>query len=311
MRGFKTVKYVFPLIAVLFMSASLCAETLVVNATTTVSATNDVAFSITGGDVATNAVAIFTTTMLFTIPSETPNYSDFTSEKLVIVPDADGQLLIADGKTGKWIETGITIVEGTPTTISARATVSGEKLTFTVSIGEETFEVEAPSNGATLTSLSFEGEGSAAGIALSIAPQAFVAGDASVSTDAGFISDYTTWLNAADKGASDALKNASDEEKLNAFAMNTGAKPKLEITSIDVENKKITVKGSYGEGVIANLANINGTLFITYAETLSGTATVEAVEFTTDATGVATVELPANAKFVKATVAMTEPAKEL
>ncbi len=307
------MKYVLPLIAVLSMHAFLHANTLSVNVTTTASAKNETTFSISNGSVTTSSVAIFTTTMYFTIPSETPNYADFASEKLVIVPDSSGQLLIADGKTGTWVETGITVVEEQPTIISARAETLGEKLKFSVSIGEKTFEIEAPSNGATFTNLTFEGEGSAKGIALSIAPRAFVSdGGSSLSADTAFIEDYTTWLNDETKGASDALKNASDDEKVDAFAMNTGAKPKLEITAIDVENKKITVKGSYGEGVVANLNEINGTLFITYATELSGTAEVdEAVDFTTDDQGIATVNLPNNAKFVKATVSMKEPEKEL
>jgi hypothetical protein len=293
------------------MGSLLRADELVVNVATTSSATNETTFSITNGTVSTTSVAVFTTTMYFTIPSENPNYADFASEKLVIVPDTTGQLLIANGKTGTWLETGIKIVEGPPTTISARAVTSGDKMTFTVSIGEKTFEIDAPSNGATFTNLTFEGEGTAEGIALSIAPKAFVSGNASTSSDASFVQNYTTWLNDADKGGSDALKNVSEDEMADAFAMNTGAKPKLEITSIDSENKTITVKGSYGEGVVADLDKINGTLFITYAEGLSGEATVKAVDFTTDNQGVATVELPGGAKFVKATVAMKEPEKKL
>jgi hypothetical protein len=122
-------------------------------------------------------------------------------------------------------------------------------------------------------------------------------------------------LNESTKGG--ALANdATDGAKMDAFAMNSGANPSLEIVDIDILSnpKTITIKGFY-EGTSGATAidwsKLNGTLYLTYCETLSGKPEVTEINFTIDATGCAVVKIPAEAVFMKATVALRKPPAEL
>jgi hypothetical protein len=118
-------------------------------------------------------------------------------------------------------------------------------------------------------------------------------------------------VNEADKGG--AIVNdasLSDADKADAFAMNAGPKPTLMITMINIINKTITVKGFYEKqtkAVPVDLSQINGTLYLTYASTLTGEVKVDAINFTTQDDGSAIIPMPEGAVFIKATVALTEP----
>lgn len=318
------------LLSALLLTATTFAANLTVNATPTTETLTDVAtLYITDASIGTGQIGIFTTQMTFTLPSITPTYEEVIKEggKLIIVPSATGELLIADSTTKKLKSTNLSL--GTSQTIQILALVKkvgDNQLGFDVYMSEDFGEngiegltstsVTAPSEGLSFSSLNFEGEGSATEIALSIAPTTIVPHGDTTNQDPSDVLSYVDWVNNAGKDY--ATSTASDADKADAFAMNVGGKPKLEITAIDVANKTITVKGSYDETGDANLGDIHGTLYITYAETLSGEAKTIAVDFTIDgdeneidANGIATVEIPDGAKFVKATVSLTEPEAKL
>ncbi|MDO5462430.1 MAG: hypothetical protein Q4F99_02955 [bacterium] len=312
------------LLSALLLTATTFAADLTVNASPTTETLTDEATLGIPASIGSGQIGIFTTQMTFTVPSTTPDYDDTVDadDKLVIVPDKDGQLLIANND-GKWKNTGVTITAGEPVNLTAHVKVASndtKRLAFDVYINNATkpISVTAPSEGLSFSSLNFEGEGSATAIALSIAPTAIVPGDETTPQNTELVNNYVKWLNESTKGGATAA-----EDKADAFAMNVGGKPKLEITAIDVTNKTITVKGSCGETGDANLGDIYGTLYITYAETLSDKATTIAVDFPIDGdenkidtknkidNGIAIVEIPDGAKFVKATVSLTEPEAKL
>lgn len=309
------------LLSALFLGATVAVaeEALVVNAgPTTSTIINSATLTVTNGTVSEGQLALFSSTTTFTIPSEDPDYATVMataeSNKLVIVPDAKGELLIADGARGDWVKTGVTIEENKPTTITAHIKVNGKTLVFDVFInGAETpISILAPSEGLTLNALSFEGEGSATGLSLALAPKNILpaTGDDKLQ-DPALVNNYVAWVNEADKGG--AIVNdasLSDADKSDAFAMNAGPKPTLMITMINIIDKTITVKGFYEKqtsAVPVDLSQINGTLYLTYASTLTGEVTVDAIDFTTQADGSAIIPMPEGAVFIKATVALTEP----
>lgn len=312
------------LLSALLLTATTFAANLTVNAATptTETLTDDATLAITDASIGSGQMGVFTTQMTFTLPSTTPTYEEVIKKggKLIIVPSAAGELLIADSTTKKLKSTNLSL--GTSQTIQILALVKkvgDNQLGFDVYMSEDFGEkgienltptsVTAPSEGLSFSSLNFEGEGSATEIALSIAPTAIVPGDDTTNQDPDDVLSYVDWVNNAGKEYATS-ETASDADKADAFAMNVGGKPKLEITAIDVAKKTITVKGSYGENGTANLGDIHGTLYITYAETLSGkaTTTTENIKITD---GIATVKIPDDAKFVKATVSLTKPEAKL
>jgi hypothetical protein len=312
----------------LFVALSLGATAVAAEGTLVVNAPeaagpfeNDQTLAIHGASIAKGQLAIFTTTMTFTVPTEDPVYSDVVQagDKLVIAPSKDGTLWVANN--GQWTITSVKITEANPKVklvaqIKQSATANN-RLDFDIYLNDATepITITAPSEGLSFESLIFEGEGAAEKIAFALAPVTIVPGDEAAAQDATLVSKYVDWLNESTKGG--ALANdATDGAKMDAFAMNSGANPSLEIVDIDILSnpKTITIKGFY-EGASGattiDWSELNGTLYLTYCETLSGTPEVTEIDFTIDATGCAVVEIPAEAVFMKATVALRKPPAEL
>lgn len=292
----------------------LCAADFAINTpypgpVTSENDTKTLAAAATVGDTQT---LVLSATLTFTLPSETPAYSEVTSEKLAIAADTDGTILVADAganeASGGWIRTGCQVTADSPVAIKAVGKTVDGKLTFDVTVGTaEAVTVTSPAGGNALSTLSFTGEGSASDITLALVDTAIIPAPDGGTQDAGQVAKYVEWLN--DTGS--AMSDVTDTEALaDAFAMNVGGTPKLEITAINVEEGTITVKGSC-DGATAPLKTINGKLYITYAETLSGTPKSQVAEITVQTEEATTITLPEGARFVKAHVALTPPPAEL
>ncbi len=258
--------------------------------------------TIVGATIASDVALVITADLTFTCPTESPTYDTFANDKLAIVPDVDGTLLIADGKTKTLVNSGVSITNEEPVALRAEGTLHGDTLQFKVALNHHVTTVTSPLSGNQLTQLCLEGEGETDALLLALVPTAI----AQSTTSLPLVERYVEWLNTT----GNALANASEEEKTDAFVMNTGGTPKLEITAIDPEMHTITVRGSSTLGTTeteANLANINGTLYITYAETLNETPQTQAVDVSTANGGEIVVKFPETTRFIKARVALSEP----
>ena len=261
--------------------------------------------------VADGMTTVLAATMAFTRPSTALNAPD-AEDKLSIAADSDGAIKVSNA--GAWTSvSGVTAPAGEAleTTVQIAGRLSGGALVFDVTVGQaETLTVAATASGATLSELILEGEGSTSGLSLAAVSTGILpAGDGGAQS-ADLVAAYADWLNDPSKGA--ALGDASDAEKAAAFAMNVGGTPALAITAIDLNAKTLTVKGSYlpsggTESVDAPLDAIRGTLYLTWAPDFGATPTVETADFTVEADKTATLALPENARFVKATVALAKP----
>ena len=188
------------------------------------------------------------------------------------------------------------------------------ELAFDVTIDDKTVTVAPTAGGTEFSTLAFEGEGSVTKVAVAAVPTAIIPPTSGKggTQDSGLVSKYVTWLNTADKGG--AMQGASEAERSDAFAMNVGGMPKLEVVAIDPnsgDHGTITIKGSYTTSAdteqTADLGDINGKIYVTYSKTLDGTAqTAEATVALQDGE-TATINLPEGAVFVKARVALAQP----
>ena len=261
-------------------------------------------------------------TMTFTVPSEeleTPSAED----KISIAVRPSGMIVVSDGT--EWKDTGVTVKDKESKHVKiATVQETDGKLSFDVTIDgmAEPLRVAATGTGNSFGTLAFEGEGSVTNVAVAAVPTAILPAPDGGTQDAALVSKYVTWLNDADKGGA-MPEGASDTALSDAFAMNVGGTPSLAITAItppaDGQAGSITVAGSYvpvsadgtavqAEAKPAPLDAINGTLYITYASELGGTATTDAVEITAaDDETKTVVTLPKGAVFVKARVALTQP----
>lgn len=316
------MKMTTALITGLLFATIVCASNvLTVNADSLeTSYTNDQSFSIDGAPetLAEGQVAVFKTSMTFTLPTEAPDYSEAVAngDKLVIVCDEEGKILIAN--SSGWTETGTTVTAGTTLPIIVvikRASTTHLGFDVYFNEAETPIKVTSPNEGLSFGTLVFEGEGSASNLSVAVAPTSLLPGDADEAQDPATVYAYLEWVNGAGK----YFNGVTEEDKADAFAMNVGGKPKLEITSIDLANKKITVKGSYttgnGDEATADLSTINGMLYITYASTLSGgdakVLSKEEYNLSFEDDGIAIISIPKDAKFIKASVALKTPEEEL
>lgn len=259
-------------------------------------------------------------TMTFTLPSEkleAPSEGD----KISIAVKPSGMIVVSNGTA--WKDSGVTVKDNESKYVKI-ATVQGENgLSFNVTIEgmDAPMTVAASGTGTSFGTLAFEGDGAVTDLAVAAVPTAILPAPDGGTQDASLVSKYVTWLNTADKGGA-MPENASNDALSDAFAMNVGGTPSLAITAItppaDGQPGSITVAGSYvpvsadgtavqAEAKPAPLDAINGTLYITYASELGGTATTDAVEITAADGETKTVTLPEGAIFVKARVALTKP----
>lgn len=312
------------LTGLLFATTVCASNVLTVNAAPDeTSYTNDQSFSIDGApeSLAAGQVAVFTTEMTFTLPTEAPDYSEAVAngDKLVIVCDEEGKILIAN--SSGWTETGTTVTAGTTLPIIVvikRASTTHLGFDVYLNEAETPITVTSPNSGLTFGTLVFEGEGSASNLSVAVAPTSLLPGDADEAQDPATVYAYLDWVNDAGKDFVNA-PGVTEEDKADAFAMNVGGKPKLEIISIDLANNQIKVKGSYetgnGSEATADLFEINGMLYITSASTLSGgdakVLSKEEYNLSFEDDGIAIISIPDGAKFIKASVALKTPEEEL
>ena len=306
-----------PLFAALCLALPLCAAELAVNAPATdETLTNDQTLSFDKGvKVAAGDTVIVSATLTMTLPSDAVDQSAAVEgDKLVVTADADGSVLVYAG--GTWYTAqGLTVTEGD--TLDVQVTVKGGQdavgyvVTLTKGTTTSTVEASASDTPTTFSALALSGEGSATGLAVAAVPQGILPAPPEGGTqDAELVTEYVTWLNAADKGGA-MPEGASDGDLSDAFAMNVGGTPSLAITDIDVSARTITVSGSYakGEGEEAvDMGAINGTIYLTYASELGGQAKTAKAEVSVQHDKTAVVNLPDGAVFVKARVALTPPA---
>lgn len=324
------MKHLLPALA-LCAALPVCAQetststsTLTVNASPTETAQkDDHTFTFEGPEsveVAGGMAVLLDATMTFTLPSEELE-APSAEDKISIAVTPSGNIVVSNGTA--WEETGVTVEEGGSAKVRIVAAQKESGLTFDVCVGEmeQPLTVAASVQGTSFSELAFEGEGSVTGVAVAAVPTGILPPSADGAQDASLVGKYVTWLNDSDKGG--AMKDATETEISDAFAMNVGGKPSLTITAItppegDDTFGSITVKGSYvpvsangtalqAEAKPAPLDKINGTLYVTYASKLGGKATTEAVEISAGDGETKTVTLPEGAVFVKARVALTKP----
>lgn len=305
-----------PLFAALCLALPLCAAELAVNdPATDETLTNDQTLSFDRGvTVAAGDTVIVSATLTMTLPSDAVDQSAAVEgDKLVVTADADGSVLVYAG--GTWYTAqGLTVTEGD--TLDVQVTVKGgqDAVGYVVTLTKDTttsmVEASASDTPTTFSALALSGEGSATGLAVAAVPQGILPAPPEGGTqDAELVTEYVTWLNAADKGGA-MPEGASDGDLSDAFAMNVGGTPSLTITDIDVSARTITVAGSYakGEGEEAvDMGAINGTIYLTYASELGGQAKTAKAEVSVQHDKTAVVNLPDGAVFVKARVALTAP----
>lgn len=317
------------LLATAFLAAAAAfAETLTVNQTLEGPLTNDddttTTVTIAGASAITKgATTVLEATLSFTLPSADPVFSETVTsdDRLVIAAKADGSgLLVSNAEA--WETLDVSVSENTPVAVRAEATLAadGTSVQYLVTAGGTSVTVTRPNDATAPTAIALEGVGWASALALKQVSTGVLppAPDGSVQ-DAALVDRYVKWENDATKGgALDA--NATDEERQNAFAMNVGGTPKLEIVAIDTANRTVTVKGSYtvaaaggtqtlAEPTTADLTAINGVLTVTAQDTLSGEKMTYTVDVTAGDGQLVQVSFPnETARFVKATVDVYAPA---
>ena len=261
--------------------------------------------------VAEGAVSVLTATVLFTIPSETPAYEDAANEKLALAVDKDGYILIANGKTKSWTKTSVTTNEKDPIAVYAEGRLNDTgALVFTVKLnGGTAYEVTSPVSGGDLNFVETVGDGEVSALSLALVDTTIIPGDADAKQDPALVQKYVTWLNDATKGG--AMSDAASAEQLaDAFAMNVGGMPALDIVAVDPVAGTVTLKGSSTVGSTTNtvsLKAINGKIYLSWSESLSGEVTVSEASIVGGDANEITVQLPDAARFVKAAVALEAP----
>ena len=278
--------------------------------------------TIDGGTVASTASTIvFSATLTFTLPSETPDYGDAVKEsKLAIVADTTGELMVADGSSGSWKRSDFKVKADTPVSVKAVGTQNdtGEKLTFAVTFSADgmeskTVEVTAPQEGEAFTTLVCEGEGSAQDMMLAVVSTDFLPAtkgeDGSEKQDAELVARYAEWKS--DESLGGALPDGlSTEQTQNAFAMNAPGVPSLSIIKIDTANGKVTLRGSVettaGDETLP-LPKINGVLSLYSKEKLSDEWTAHLVKIDGSSGELICVPIPDGARFAKASVSLATP----
>ena len=260
--------------------------------------------------VAEGAVSVLTATVLFTIPSETPAYEDATNEKLALAVDSEGYILIANGKTKSWTKTSVKTNEKDPIAVYAEGRLNDGALVFTVTLnGGTAYEVTSPASGGDLDFVETVGDGEVSTLSLALVDTTIIPGDADAKQDPALVQKYVTWLNDATKGGA-MSDDASTEQLADAFAMNVGGMPALDIVAVDPVAGTVTLKGSSTVGATTNtvsLQAINGKIYLSWSESLSGEVTVSEATIVGGDANEITVQLPNAARFVKAAVALEAP----
>ena len=260
--------------------------------------------------VAEGAVSVLTATVLFTIPSETPAYEDAANEKLALAVDSEGYILIANGQTKSWTKTSVKTNEKDPIAVYAEGRLNDGALVFTVTLnGGTAYEVTSPVSGGDLNFVETVGDGEVSTLSLALVDTTIIPGDADAKQDPAVVQKYVTWLNDATKGGA-MSDDASTEQLADAFAMNVGGMPALDIVAVDPVAGTVTLRGSSTVGATTNtvsLQAINGKIYLSWSESLSGEVTVSEATIVGGDANEIIVQLPDAARFVKAAVALEAP----
>ncbi len=316
-----------PLFAALCLALPLCAaEQLAVNAPATTDTLKGDNTLTLDKDVVVEAggTVLFSAKLTMTLPSDPVDQSAAVEgDKLVVTADDDGSVLVYAG--GKWYQAQeLTVKENDTLEVSVEAKGGQDAVKYVVTFKKgdvsSTVETDEVSGLPTFNTVVLAGEGEATGLAVAAVSTGILPPPKDGSQDAELVGKFVDWQNDSDKGG--AMKGATETEISDAFAMNVGGKPSLTITDITPpEGGKpgsITVAGSYvpvsadgtalqAEAEPAPLNAINGTLYITYASELGGTATTVEEKISAGDGETKTITLPPGAIFVKARVALTEP----
>lgn len=260
--------------------------------------------------VAEGAVSVLTANVLFTIPSETPAYEDAANEKLALAVNSEGYILIANGEKKSWTKTTVKTNEKDPIAVYAEGRLIGDALVFTVKLNNGTaYEVTSPVSGGDLNYVETVGDGEVSALSLALVDTTIIPGDADAKQDPALVQKYVSWLNDETKGGA-MSDDASTELLADAFAMNVGGMPALDIVAVDPVAGTVTLKGSSTVGTTTNtvsLQAINGKIYLSWSESLSGEVTVSEASIVGGDANEITVQLPDAARFVKAAVALEAP----
>ena len=314
-----------PLFAALCLALPLCAAELAVNAPATTDTLKDDNTLELDKDVVVEAggTVLFSAKLTMTLPSDSIEQSEQAGDKLVVTADADGSVRVYAG--GKWYQAqGLTVKENDTLEVSVEAKGGQNAVKYVVTLKKgdvsSTVETDEVSGLPAFNTVELAGEGEATGLAVAAVSTGILPPPKDGSQDAELVGKFVDWQNDSDKGG--AMKDATETEISDAFAMNVGGKPSLTITDItppaEGQAGSITVAGSYvpvsadgtalqAEAEPAPLNAINGTLYITYASELGGTATTVEEKISAGDGETKTITLPPGAIFVKARVALTEP----
>ena len=302
----------------LMATFALCAETTItVNNPLTGTLTDAQTITVNQSPTITeDAVLVVKTKISFTIPDESPAYADVTAEKLALAVDTDGTVLIADGATQKWVTSNVVVTEDNTVEVEAKGYLKDNKLTFDVKLNNEApITVTAPATTTSLSAVELVGEGSVDGITLALVDTAVLPdggnGEGAPALDSNFVQAYMTWVTNVLQGKmpSAALPEGVNPE--DAFVMNVAGKPELKIEHVDPVKGTITLVGKSTAGdntTTVSLENINGKIYISWTESLSGDVTVTEASVKERSTEKFILNWPNDkARFIKAAVSREAP----
>ena len=268
----------------LMATFALCAETTItVNDPLTGTLTDAQTITVKQSPTITeDAVLVVKTKISFTIPDESPAYADVTAEKLALAVDTNGTVLIADGATQKWVPSTVVVTEDDTVEVEAKGYLKDNKLTFDVKLNNEApITVTAPATTTSLSAVELVGEGSVDGITLALVDTAVLPsggnGEGAPALDNALVQAYMTWVTKVLQGKMPGAALPEGVNPEDAFVMNVAGKPELKIEHVDPVNGTITLVGKStadDNTTTVSLENINGKIYISWTESLSGEVTV-------------------------------------
>lgn len=302
----------------LMATFALCAETTItVNNPLTDTLTDAQTITVNQSPTITeDAVLVVKTKITFTIPDESPAYADVTAEKLALAVDTDGTVLIADGATQKWVTSKVVVTEDDSVEVEAKGYLKDNKLTFDVKLNnEDPITVTAPATTTSLSAVELVGEGSVDGITLALVDTAVLPGggngEGAPILDSNFVQAYMAWVTNVLQGKMPGAALPEGVNPEDAFVMNVAGKPELKIEHVDPVKGTITLVGKSSVGdntTTVSLENINGKIYISWTESLSGDVTVTEASVKERSTEKFILNWPNDkARFIKAAVSREAP----
>ena len=302
----------------LMATFALCAETTItVNNPLTGTLTDAQTITVNQSPTITeDAVLVVKTKISFTIPDESPAYADVTAEKLALAVDTNGTVLIADGTTQKWVASNVVVTEDDTVEVEAKGYLKDNKLTFDVKLNDEDpINVTAPATTTSLSAVELVGEGSVDGITLALVDTAVLPGggngEGAPALDNALVQAYMAWVTNVLQGKMPGAALPEGVNPEDAFVMNVAGKPELKIEHVDPVNGTITLVGKStadDNTTTVSLENINGKIYISWTESLSGEVTVTEADVKESSTEKFILNWPdKKARFIKAAVSREAP----